>query len=194
MPKNMVASPLTRDRSTALPPPAAANSTNNDRSPNRNPAGFPGCPSAAYFDRRRLCFSITPHHTAQRLNPMNQMNRFFSRYIFCLALLALTFESPLAQRAARSDDAVPNNPQPRWWKGNLHTHTLWSDGDDFPEMVAEWYRTRGYNFLALSDHNVLSQGNQPVRVRRQLVHLVVRSGWDMLQRRSLNSRRNYATA
>src|SRR6185503_6041193 len=60
--------------------------------------------------------------------------------------------------AAHADEAVPANPQPRWWKGNLHTHTLWSDGDDFPEMVAEWYRTRDYNFLALSDHNVLSQG------------------------------------
>src|SRR5262245_15109758 len=59
---------------------------------------------------------------------------------------------------AAQDDAVPANPAPRWWKGNLHTHTLWSDGDDFPEMVAEWYRTRGYNFLALTDHNVLSQG------------------------------------
>jgi hypothetical protein len=59
---------------------------------------------------------------------------------------------------ARGDEAVPANPSPRWWKGNLHTHTLWSDGDDFPEMVAEWYRARGYNFLALSDHNVLSQG------------------------------------
>lgn len=46
----------------------------------------------------------------------------------------------------------------RWWKGNLHTHSLWSDGDDFPEMIAEWYRTHGYNFLALSDHNILSEG------------------------------------
>jgi hypothetical protein len=55
-------------------------------------------------------------------------------------------------------DAVPPHPEPRWWKGNLHTHSLWSDGDDFPEMIAEWYRTRDYNFLALSDHNVLSQG------------------------------------
>jgi len=24
----------------------------------------------------------------------------------------------------------------RWWKGNLHTHSLWSDGDEFPEMIA----------------------------------------------------------
>lgn len=49
-------------------------------------------------------------------------------------------------------------PEPRWWKGNLHTHSLWSDGDDFPEMIADWYRSHGYNFLALSDHNVLSEG------------------------------------
>ena len=57
-------------------------------------------------------------------------------------------------------DAVPPHPAPRWWKGNLHTHTFWSDGDDFPEMVAEWYRTHGYHFLALSDHNVLAQGHR----------------------------------
>ena len=59
---------------------------------------------------------------------------------------------------SRADDAVPSDPAPRWWKGNLHTHTFWSDGDDFPEMVAEWYRAHGYNFLALTDHNVLAQG------------------------------------
>jgi hypothetical protein len=41
-----------------------------------------------------------------------------------------------------------------WWKGNLHTHTLWSDGDDYPEAVTEWYKTNGYHFLALSDHNI----------------------------------------
>ncbi|TWT51135.1 hypothetical protein Pla22_39120 [Rubripirellula amarantea] len=46
----------------------------------------------------------------------------------------------------------------RWWKGNLHTHSLWSDGDQFPEMIADWYRSKDYQFLALTDHNVLSQG------------------------------------
>ncbi|MCA9218052.1 MAG: hypothetical protein KDB27_33505, partial [Planctomycetales bacterium] len=30
----------------------------------------------------------------------------------------------------------------------------------FPEMIAEWYRTHDYNFLALSDHNTLSQGQR----------------------------------
>jgi hypothetical protein len=59
---------------------------------------------------------------------------------------------------SRADDAVPAEAGPRWWKGNLHTHTFWSDGNDFPEMAAEWYRTHGYHFLALSDHNVLARG------------------------------------
>jgi len=55
---------------------------------------------------------------------------------------------------------VPPSPAPQWWRGNLHTHTLWSDGDGFPEMVAEWYRDHGYHFLALSDHNLLSRGQR----------------------------------
>ena len=42
----------------------------------------------------------------------------------------------------------------RWWKGNLHAHTFWSDGKAFPEEAIEWYRSRGWNFLGLSDHNV----------------------------------------
>lgn len=57
-----------------------------------------------------------------------------------------------------SDDPITPDPPLRWYKGNLHTHSLWSDGNDFPEMIAEWYRTHGYDFLALSDHNILSQG------------------------------------
>src|SRR5690606_24388561 len=55
-------------------------------------------------------------------------------------------------------DPVSATAPLRWHKGNLHTHSLWSDGNDFPEMVAEWYRTHDYQFLALSDHNILSEG------------------------------------
>ena len=42
----------------------------------------------------------------------------------------------------------------RWYKGNLHTHTMWSDGKAFPEEAVAWYKSRGYNFLGLSDHNL----------------------------------------
>ena len=50
--------------------------------------------------------------------------------------------------------------EPRWWKGNLHTHSLWSDGDGFPDMITAWYKDHGYQFLAISDHNVLGQGQR----------------------------------
>jgi len=50
--------------------------------------------------------------------------------------------------------------EPRWYRGNLHTHSLWSDGNDFPEMIADWYRSNGYHFLTLSDHNNLSIGDR----------------------------------
>lgn len=47
-----------------------------------------------------------------------------------------------------------------WWRGNLHTHSLWSDGDDYPEMIAAWYKSHGYHFLAFSDHDILQEGQR----------------------------------
>lgn len=48
----------------------------------------------------------------------------------------------------------------QWYKGNLHTHSLWSDGDDYPEMIMAWYKASGYHFVGLSDHNTLQTGEQ----------------------------------
>jgi predicted metal-dependent phosphoesterase TrpH len=45
---------------------------------------------------------------------------------------------------------------PRWFKGNTHTHTLNSDGDSTPDEVVRWYREHGYRFLVLTDHNFLT--------------------------------------
>jgi hypothetical protein len=52
----------------------------------------------------------------------------------------------------------PSQSSPlKWYKGNLHTHTLNSDGDSSPLDVATWYRENGYQFLILSDHNYLTE-------------------------------------
>jgi hypothetical protein len=61
-----------------------------------------------------------------------------------------------------ADATVPavGDGTPRYWKGNLHTHSLWSDGNDFPEMIADWYKRHGYQFLALTEHNVLADGEK----------------------------------
>ena len=43
-----------------------------------------------------------------------------------------------------------------WFRGNLHTHTTNSDGDSRPDEVVAWYRDAGYDFLALTDHDLLT--------------------------------------
>ena len=51
---------------------------------------------------------------------------------------------------------APENEK-RWYKGNLHTHTVHSDGDSSPDFVARWYKEHGYQFLILSDHNYFTE-------------------------------------
>ena len=81
-----------------------------------------------------------------------------------LLLMSVAFLAGSHGRARGEDadaaDAPSPAPEVRWYKGNLHTHSLWSDGNDFPELVADWYKSRGYDFLAISDHNVLSEGER----------------------------------
>lgn len=55
-----------------------------------------------------------------------------------------------------SRDAAARQTGLRWYKGNTHTHTLNSDGDSSPDDVVKWYRTHGYQFVVLTDHNVLT--------------------------------------
>lgn len=44
-----------------------------------------------------------------------------------------------------------------WLKGNLHTHTLESDGDSPPAEVVRWYAEHGYDFLVLTDHDKVTR-------------------------------------
>jgi len=81
---------------------------------------------------------------------------FLAPTLIALAFLGLPVG--LVHGFAPQAQEIDPDPQPRWWKGNLHTHSLWSDGNDFPEVISDWYRQNGYHFLAISDHNVLQQG------------------------------------
>jgi hypothetical protein len=64
----------------------------------------------------------------------------------------------------------------RWFKGNLHTHSLWSDGDDYPEMIADWYKNHGYHFLAISDHNAMQTGRRWLFPEVMAMHTGIRRG------------------
>lgn len=79
-----------------------------------------------------------------------------------LAVLGLSFlilTVALAQKPAETPPPAAA-AAPRYWKGNMHTHSLWSDGDDFPEMIAEWYKTHAYHFLAFTEHNVIADAEK----------------------------------
>ena len=47
------------------------------------------------------------------------------------------------------------SPEGKWFKGNIHSHTTVSDGTVDPEKQAADYRAMGYDFLSLTDHNVM---------------------------------------
>lgn len=49
--------------------------------------------------------------------------------------------------------ALSAGAEPRWYRGNLHTHTTESDGDSSPADVVRWYGEHGYDFLVITDHN-----------------------------------------
>ena len=78
------------------------------------------------------------------------------QYVFFVILIAINFNNGVGAKI-NPDQKTSNS---KWWKGNLHTHSFWSDGDDFPEMIVSWYVENGYNFLALSDHNILQEGDK----------------------------------
>lgn len=68
--------------------------------------------------------------------------------------------------ACKEDSGSKDNEQPqKWFKGNLHTHSYWSDGDEFPEVILDWYKKEGYNFVALSDHNTLAEGEKWITIK-----------------------------
>lgn len=79
-------------------------------------------------------------------HPRHPSSRLFHAAVVVVCLLG---------SAARGESA-----EPRWFKGNLHTHSLWDGGDDYPEMTADWYQREGYHFLAMSEHNVLAEGTR----------------------------------
>lgn len=78
-----------------------------------------------------------------------------SRSVLLVASLATA--SLVVANGSPSPQALrTSGPRAPWWKGNLHTHTLNSDGDSTPDDVVRWYREHGYHFVTLTDHNYLT--------------------------------------
>src|SRR5690554_3397431 len=48
----------------------------------------------------------------------------------------------------------------KWYRGNMHTHSFWSDGDTFPEFVAQWYKENDYHFMVFTEGNTILEGER----------------------------------
>src|SRR5580698_7379958 len=80
--------------------------------------------------------------------------------VFAIALSIDHSETLPAVPGIAPETAPPPAIARAYWKGNLHTHSLWSDGDDYPEMIVDWYKQHGYQFLALTEHNLIAEGEK----------------------------------
>ena len=81
-----------------------------------------------------------------------------SRFVASLVLVSLALPAAAGDLVA-SDDL-------RWYRGNMHTHSHWSDGDDYLESIGLWYRDNDYDFLVFTDHNVLPTTERWVDVEK----------------------------
>jgi hypothetical protein len=64
----------------------------------------------------------------------------------------------------RTSSATPIPTQPpiltptpggilNWYRGNTHSHSENSDGTGTPQYVSQWYKSHGYSFNFVTDHN-----------------------------------------
>jgi hypothetical protein len=97
-------------------------------------------------------------------SPTDPLKDFPQRTARRARSLALATALVLAGCAPPVRGARGPEPAPRWWRGNLHTHSVWSDGNAFPETIADWYRSHGYQFVVMTDHNSVEAGEKWVAI------------------------------
>lgn len=82
------------------------------------------------------------------------------KFVIATILLASSFD----QTVSGQEVHLKASGDLQWRKGNMHTHSYWSDGDNYPELIAAWYKDRGYQFLVFTDHNTLHQNEKWIDV------------------------------
>jgi len=75
---------------------------------------------------------------------MKELSFCFLSLLTCVSLA----QTPDAVKAAQGKSAGRV-----WRKGQLHSHSIWSDGQALPEEVMAQYRAAGFSFVCLSDHD-----------------------------------------
>ncbi|HBN79694.1 MAG TPA: hypothetical protein DD473_28500 [Planctomycetaceae bacterium] len=85
--------------------------------------------------------------------------------IICSFLCILCVSGSVLAETPNAFKLQSGNEQ-QWYRGNMHTHSHWSDGDDYLDNIALWYRDHGYQFLVFTDHNVLANSMKWVDIEK----------------------------
>lgn len=101
---------------------------------------------------------------------------FVGRLLLLVVLLAFTiigifylfapvydFKTPQQFSGDLIYNPYQNIDSTTWKKANFHCHTTASDGHDKLEVVQKAYRSYGYDILAVSDHNLITNQGLPVQ-------------------------------
>ena len=105
-----------------------------------------------------------------------------SRFFFCGLLVSLLVGANTLHAA-------------EWYRGNMHMHSFWSDGNVFPEMAVDAYKDRGYHFVVLSDHTHLQFDSQrwidaeQAKVQKVLKQYHERYGEDAAETREVDGKK-----
>lgn len=97
---------------------------------------------------------------------MNHSRSLLPAAALVVTLLALIALGTLATSPVTTADELVASEGRKFYRGNLHTHSHWSDGDDYLENIADWYEQKGYDFLVFTDHNVLANTERWVTVEK----------------------------
>jgi DNA polymerase (family 10) len=87
----------------------------------------------------------------------------------CYAALGLPYIAPELRNgdeevARAGDNALPPLISQRDIRGDLHMHTVWSDGRDAVEEMVQASRALGYEYLAITDHSQNSAASRNLTI------------------------------
>ncbi len=97
---------------------------------------------------------------------MKSARSLFVAFLVAVSLGAALNWSSSEQAARANQKQLRATGELKWFKGNMHTHSLWSDGDNFLENIAQWYQEHDYQFLVYTDHNTLANKERWVDVEK----------------------------
>lgn len=103
-------------------------------------------------------------HNMQSRNSRGTKGSWLARIALTFGVTAIAACGFVVHTAQAEVLEATDNRQ--WYRGNMHTHSHWSDGDDYLEMIAFWYRERDYQFLVFTDHNVLANTERWIDVEK----------------------------